>query len=77
MTTRQITVTRDWQQLTDGTKDEVIQFYGEIAVCNSPTKPAPDAPSLRFNNQTLTITRDDIAWVRTASFYDSIILVIW
>lgn len=76
MTTSQM-LTHEWSQITDGTKDEVIQFRGEIAICNSPTKPAPDAPALRFDNQTLTITRDDIAWARAASPDGCVVLVIW
>ncbi|EEC6275539.1 hypothetical protein GWC37_09725 [Salmonella enterica subsp. enterica serovar Braenderup] len=70
-------ITNEWVQITDGTKDEVIQFRGEIAVCNSPTKPAPDAPALIFESQTLTITGGDIAWARTLSPDNQIILVIW
>lgn len=70
-------ITNEWVQITDGTKDEVIQFRGEIAVCNSPTKPAPDAPALVFENQTLTIKSGDIAWVRTPSPDNQVILVIW
>ncbi|EJV5127459.1 hypothetical protein OB366_003702 [Salmonella enterica] len=77
MATTEQMITNEWTQITDGTKDEVIQFRGEIAICNSPDKPDPDAPALLFENQTLTITTGDIAWVRTRSPQAVVILVIW
>lgn len=77
MATRNLIITNDWVQITDGTKSEVVQFRGEIAICNSPDKPAPDAPALTFENQTLTITDGDIAWGRTLSHDNQVILVIW
>ncbi|EAT6129775.1 hypothetical protein E6B73_12000 [Salmonella enterica] len=77
MTTKNLMITNEWVQITDGTKDQVIQFRGEIAICNSPAKPAPDAPALLFENQTLTITAGDIAWVRTSAPGVAIILVVW
>lgn len=46
-TTKQI-VTHEWVKITDGTKDQSLQFTGEIALCNSPEQPAPDAPAFRF-----------------------------
>lgn len=77
MATTEQLITNEWAQITDGTKDEVIQFRGEVAICNSPAKPAPDAPALLFENQTLTITAGDIAWARTPAPGVAIILVIW
>lgn len=77
MATTEQLITNEWTQITDGTKDQVIQFRGEIAICNSSAKPAPDAPALLFENQTLTITAGDIAWVRTRSPQVVVILVIW
>ncbi|EKI1090361.1 hypothetical protein PB906_002166 [Salmonella enterica] len=79
MTTKNLMITNEWVQITDGTKDQVIQFRGEIAICNSPAKPnpPPDAPALLFENQTLTITAGDIAWVRTSAPGVAIILVVW
>lgn len=77
MTTKNLMITNEWVQITDGTKDQVIQFRGEIAICNSPDKPAPDAPALLFENQTLTITAGDIAWVRTPAQGVALILTIW
>ncbi|EFB0319269.1 hypothetical protein HGH08_003897 [Salmonella enterica] len=77
MATTEKMITSEWTQITDGTKDQVIQFRGEIAVCNSPTKPATDAPALLFENQTLTITAGDIAWARTPNPDVAIILAIW
>ncbi|EAW6539828.1 hypothetical protein FYX12_18170 [Salmonella enterica subsp. enterica] len=77
MATRNLIITNDWTQITDSTKSEVVQFRGEIAICNSPDKPAPDAPALTFESQTLTITDGDIAWGRTLSPDNQIILVIW
>ncbi|ECG8634067.1 hypothetical protein FNN91_24510, partial [Salmonella enterica subsp. salamae] len=63
MATSDQLITHEWVQITDGTKDQTIQFQGEISLCNSPVKPMPDAPALRFSNTTLTITKGDIAWV--------------
>lgn len=77
MATTEQLITSEWTQITDGTKDQVIQFRGEIAVCNSSARPDPDAPALLFENQTLTITKGDIAWVRTLSPGVAVILVIW
>ncbi|HAG2479037.1 TPA: hypothetical protein G8W07_004395 [Salmonella enterica] len=70
-------MSNEWVQITDGAKDQVIQFRGEIAFCNSPVKPAPDAPALLFENQTLTITAGDIVWARTSAPGVVIILVLW
>ncbi|EEI6040123.1 hypothetical protein GWF43_08840 [Salmonella enterica] len=77
MATTEQMITSEWTQITDGTKDQVIQFRGEIAICNNPTKPDPAAPALLFENQTLTITAGDIAWVRTPNPDVAIILVVW
>ncbi|EAW0306674.1 hypothetical protein FGJ22_18615 [Salmonella enterica] len=77
MATKNLMITNEWVQITDGTKDQVIQFRGEIAICNSSAKPAPDAPALLFESQTLTITAGDIAWARTPSPEVTIILVVW
>ncbi|EHG9339363.1 hypothetical protein J6F59_001899 [Salmonella enterica] len=77
MTTKNLMIANEWTQITDGTKDQVIQFRGEIAVCNSLVKPAPDAPALLFENQTLTITKGDVAWVRTPAPGVVIIMAIW
>lgn len=40
----QITIGHDWTQITDGSADEVIQFYTVVDICRSPTKPADDSP---------------------------------
>ncbi|EHO7309588.1 hypothetical protein RXX78_000622 [Salmonella enterica] len=72
----QITIGNDWTQITDGSADEVIQFYTVVDICRSPTKPADDSPSLRYEATTLTITAPDIAWIR-AVYVDSAIANIW
>ncbi|ELH3242192.1 hypothetical protein RO060_003355 [Salmonella enterica] len=77
MTTKNLMITNEWTQIADGSKEEVIQFNGEIAICNSPAKPAPDAPALLFENQTITITTGDIVWVRTTAPGVVIILAVW
>ncbi|EAU2716336.1 hypothetical protein DLP28_22965 [Salmonella enterica] len=71
-----ITLSPGWTQVTDGSTDEVIQFYTVVDICRSPTKPAADAPSLRYEATTLTITAPDIAWIRTV-YVDSAIANIW
>lgn len=67
MTTRRISVTHDPQQITDGKSCEVIQFNGSVLLCDSPTKPASDAPAFHFPSsyryQTLTITPPTVAWI--------------
>ncbi|EEC0684591.1 hypothetical protein AH140_000286 [Salmonella enterica subsp. enterica] len=78
-TTKQI-VTHEWVKITDGTKDQSLQFTGEIALCNSPEQPAPDAPAFRFETQayqTLTIPKGDIAWARAAAPDGAVILLLW
>ncbi|EJI5073159.1 hypothetical protein NE917_003095 [Salmonella enterica] len=72
----QVTIGSDWIQITDGSADEVIQFYVVVDICRSPTRPAKDAPSLRYEATTLTITAPDIAWIRTV-YVDSAITNIW
>ncbi|ECD4177758.1 hypothetical protein E0Y73_25640 [Salmonella enterica subsp. enterica serovar Napoli] len=72
----QITIGSDWTQITDGRSDEVIQFYVAVDICRNTTKPAKDAPSLRYESTTVTITAPDIAWIRTA-YVDSAIANIW
>ncbi|MGG6032128.1 hypothetical protein [Salmonella enterica] len=71
-----LTIGNDWTQITDGNTDEVIQFYVVVDICRSPTKPAKDAASLRYEAATLTITAPDIAWIRTV-YVDSAIANIW
>ncbi|EOZ4488671.1 hypothetical protein ACQLT9_005603 [Salmonella enterica subsp. diarizonae] len=71
-----ITLSPGWTQVTDGSTDEVIQFYTVVDICRSPTKPPDDAPSLRYEATTLTITAPDIAWIRTV-YVDSAIANIW
>ncbi|EMW9316411.1 hypothetical protein AAE121_005151 [Salmonella enterica] len=71
-----ITLSPGWTQVTDGSTDEVIQFYTVVDICRSPTKPADDSPSLRYEATTLTITAPDIAWIRTV-YVDSAIATIW
>lgn len=77
MATSDQLITREWVQITDGTKDQTIQFQGEIALCNSPVKPPSDAPALRFSNTTLTITKKDVVWARATSAGDVVILFTW
>ncbi|ECE2969957.1 hypothetical protein C6N78_10345 [Salmonella enterica] len=72
----QVTIGNDWTQITDGSADEIVQFYVVVDICRSPTKPAKDAPSLRCEAATLTITAPDIAWIRTV-YVDSAIANIW
>ncbi|ELW8656511.1 hypothetical protein SIL91_005149 [Salmonella enterica] len=72
----QITIGNVWTQITDGSTDEVIQFYVVVDICRSPTRPAKNAPSLRYEATTLTITAPDIAWIRTV-YVDSAIANIW
>ncbi len=69
-------INNSWTQVTDGNTDEVIQFYVVVDICRSPTKPADDAPSLRYEATTLTITAPDIAWIRTV-YVNSAIVNIW
>ncbi|EBP3805960.1 hypothetical protein S303_23075 [Salmonella enterica subsp. enterica] len=72
----QVTIGNDWTQITDGSADEVVQFYVVVDICRSPIKPAKDAPSLRYDAATLTITAPDIAWIRTV-YVDNAIANIW
>lgn len=73
---RQVTIGNDWTQITDGSTDEIVQFYVVVDICRSPAKPAEDAPSLRYEAATLTITATDIAWIRTV-YANSAIANIW
>lgn len=71
-----LTATRDWQPLTDGRTDCLIQIIPEVDICRSATKPADNAPYLRFSQTTLTITAPDIAWIR-AAHRDTVPVWIW
>ncbi|EAM6080459.1 hypothetical protein MSU25_000136 [Salmonella enterica] len=66
MATRRITVTREWQQITDGSTTAVIQFSDPIELCDSQTQPENAAAALNFPAQTLTITPPTQAWIRAA-----------
>ncbi|EHK2734905.1 TPA: hypothetical protein ACJGX5_003833 [Salmonella enterica subsp. enterica serovar Senftenberg] len=77
MDTRKITVTQEWQQLTDGHENTFIQFEGGIELCRSATKPDKDAPALRFSNTTLTLTPPDTVWIRTFWQSGDVIVCIW
>ncbi|EGL7480387.1 hypothetical protein MOR33_005008 [Salmonella enterica] len=69
MATRKIMLTRDWQQVTDGTQTVVIQVFDVFQICDCPDKPGEDAPALRFSGKTLTITPPTRAWVRATGLY--------
>ncbi|HCM1954399.1 TPA: hypothetical protein N3A08_003489 [Salmonella enterica subsp. salamae serovar 9,46:z4,z24:z39:z42] len=71
MTTRKIMLTRDWQQVTDGTQTVVVQVFDVFQICDSPEKPSEDSPALRFSGKTLTITPPTRAWMRTLGIYGS------
>ncbi|EFS2647629.1 hypothetical protein HX362_000397 [Salmonella enterica] len=73
----QITIGNDWTQITDGTADEVVQFYVAVDICRSTTKPAKDAPCLRYEATTLIITTPDIVWIRAAYAGDIVTVCIW
>ncbi|EKG5741582.1 hypothetical protein O3231_003690 [Salmonella enterica] len=75
--TTQITVSNDWTQITDGNTTEVIQFFGVVHVCRSPTKPDKNTPGLRYDSTTLTVTAPDIAWIRAAYTGDIVTVCIW
>ncbi|EDX0372082.1 hypothetical protein GTL21_002749 [Salmonella enterica] len=66
MATRRIIVTREWQQVTDGTTTVVIQFSDPIELCDDQTQPGDSAPALYFSGQTLTITPPTRAWIRAS-----------
>ncbi|EBV5082451.1 hypothetical protein DO659_03405 [Salmonella enterica subsp. enterica serovar Minnesota] len=76
MATRKIMLTRDWQQVTDGTQTVVIQIPDAFQICDSPEKPEEDAPALQFTVKTLTITPDTVAWVRLRGMNDEVMAVI-
>ncbi|EBW6359255.1 hypothetical protein DPU24_00060 [Salmonella enterica subsp. enterica serovar Oranienburg] len=78
MATDRITITRDWQSLTDGSQTVVIQFTDPVEICDGTAKPGDDAPALYFTGQTLTITPPTRAWIRCAGsgMYSSSPLVV-
>ncbi len=78
MATKRITVTREWQQITDGTKTAVIQFTDPVEICDNTAKPGDDAPALYFAGQTLTITPPTQAWIRCAGsgMYNAVAVVV-
>ncbi|EAO8773527.1 hypothetical protein [Salmonella enterica] len=80
MATTEQMVTHEWVKITDGTRDQTVQFSGDILFCNSQTQPVPDSPALRFETtarQTLTFTKDDTVWARAASSEGVVVLVLW
>lgn len=67
MTTSSMTATSEWQQVTDGTVDRVIQAIGgEIRLCDSATMPGGKAPSHRITGWA-SITAPTIAWIRAGN----------
>ncbi|EGG3071205.1 hypothetical protein MOR33_004844 [Salmonella enterica] len=76
MATRKIMLTRDWQQVTDGTQTVVIQIPDVFQICDSQEKPAPDAPGLWFSVETLTITPETRAWVRVRGMNDEVAAIV-
>ncbi|HCM1919237.1 TPA: hypothetical protein N3A33_005326 [Salmonella enterica subsp. salamae serovar 28:r:e,n,z15] len=72
MATTAITISREWQNITDGTQTKVIQITGSADVCDSPVKPEEDNPSLSFSNSVLTITPPTALWIRASWFEGSI-----
>ncbi|EDJ2557274.1 hypothetical protein CE665_23425 [Salmonella enterica subsp. enterica serovar Poona] len=80
MATTEQMITHEWVKITDGTKDQTLQFSGEIMLCNSPDQPAQDAPAFRFGaitRQILTITKGDIVWAKATAPDGVVILLLW
>lgn len=77
--TTQLTISPDWQQITDGTNQAVIQFYTLTELCDSPTKSQADTPCGQFNNTTLTKNPLRQIWVSmfTGAACSSAGTVIW
>ncbi|MFT2793049.1 hypothetical protein ACMV5I_23685 [Serratia sp. T13T92] len=62
--TQDITLTGDWQQITTGVENALIQTIdGKFAVCYSET--APVEPQAYHVFSELTITTPTKAWVKT------------
>ncbi|ENY2651957.1 hypothetical protein ACFWZE_004333 [Salmonella enterica] len=68
MATREQTIARDWQQITDGTQTVIIQFNGSLEFCDSQQKPPDETASLKFRTtfcyQNVTIAPPTVCWVR-------------
>ncbi|EBC2121922.1 hypothetical protein CWD08_21295 [Salmonella enterica] len=77
MTTKRVTLSRDWYPVTDGSHDATIQFPETVAVCRSDVKPDADTPGMLFSNTILTFTKPDVVWVRSYGLYHNADIVIW
>lgn len=75
MTTREMIVSREWQELTDGSQTVFVQINGVADVCSSAQKPDAAHPAHNMNNEKFTATPPDRLWVR-ASGYDGRVRVI-
>lgn len=64
MATREIVLSEDWQQITDGTTQTLLQVIGgELRLCAQTNKPDMDAVA-HVVSGFISITPPTIAWVR-------------
>ncbi|EAW1044084.1 hypothetical protein AYC70_19385 [Salmonella enterica] len=65
MTTQKLALTRDWQQLTDGTKTVYLDPYsGSAGWCVSDTQPQPDA-DFHILKMPITISPPTKVWIKS------------
>lgn len=64
MTTKSVTLTADWVQVTDGEQTCLIQILDRTAmICDSSEQPVLDAPA-HIVSGFVTVTPPTVAWMR-------------
>lgn len=65
MTTQAFQLNHEWQRLTDGKEEKLLQvFNGPVSVCDSVTAPTGDAPAHVFDPGFYTLTPPSVIWAR-------------
>lgn len=75
MTTRKMTLTQEWQQVTNGADSVLIQVMsGVVYLCDSPARPEAGAPAHIFYDL-VQISPPTRAWIRTGLGGDAVVIV--
>lgn len=75
MATREVTLTSEWTQITDGTEDVMIQVIsGTMYLRDSPTKPGSSDKGHSVTGSWVGITKPQQAWARAGGSNTSIVI---
>lgn len=75
MATQQLSITTDWQKLSDGTQTKFLELKsGTIILHDAEAKPAANAPGHTISGS-ITISPPTVAWVKVSIGTVAIIII--